>query len=38
MPDDGWRQMLCVEAASIDTPVLLAPGQQWSISQTLSLG
>lgn len=38
MPDDGWRQMLCVEAASIDAPVLLAPGQQWSISQTLSLG
>lgn len=38
MPDDGWRQMLCVEAASIDAPVLLAPGQQWSISQTLSVG
>ncbi|MCD2167818.1 D-hexose-6-phosphate mutarotase [Comamonas koreensis] len=37
MPDDGWRQMLCVEAASIDTPVQLAPGQQWSISQTLTL-
>ena len=37
MPDDGWRQMLCVEAASIDAPVLLAPGQQWSISQTLIL-
>lgn len=37
MPDDGWRQMLCVEAASIDAPVLLAPGQQWSISQTLTL-
>lgn len=38
MPDGGWRQMLCVEAASIDTPVLLAPGQQWSISQTLTVG
>ncbi|PWB17198.1 D-hexose-6-phosphate mutarotase [Comamonas sp. JNW] len=38
MPDDGWRQMLCVEAASIDTPVQLAPGQPWSISQTLTLG
>lgn len=37
MPDDGWRQMLCVEAASIDAPVQLAPGQQWSISQTLTV-
>ena len=25
MPDDGWRHMLCVEAARIDEPVLLAP-------------
>ena len=36
MPDDGWRQMLCVEAASIDTPVTLAPGQSWRLMQTLT--
>lgn len=35
MPDDGWRHMLCVEAACIDTPVLLAPGAQWQAWQDL---
>ncbi|WP_432730076.1 D-hexose-6-phosphate mutarotase [Variovorax sp. W6] len=29
MPADGFRHMLCVEAARIDEPVLLAPGAQW---------
>jgi glucose-6-phosphate 1-epimerase len=29
LPDDGYRQMLCVEAATIDHPVALAPGQSW---------
>ena len=37
MPPDGWRQMLCVEAACIDTPVTLAPGQGWSGWQQLSV-
>lgn len=36
MPDDGWRHMLCVEAACIDTPVLLAPGAQWQAWQELA--
>lgn len=35
MPDEGWRHMLCVEAACIDTPVLLAPGAQWQAWQHL---
>lgn len=35
LPDDGWRHMLCVEAACIDTPVLLAPGAQWQAWQDL---
>ncbi|RYF83018.1 MAG: D-hexose-6-phosphate mutarotase [Comamonadaceae bacterium] len=35
MPDDGWCHMLCVEAACIDTPVLLAPGAQWQAWQDL---
>lgn len=37
MPDDGYRQMLCVEAARIDEPVLLAPGAAWQGWQQLSV-
>ena len=29
MPPDGYQHMLCVEAACINTPVVLAPGQTW---------
>ena len=29
LPDDGYQTMLCVEAARVDAPVLLAPGQRW---------
>lgn len=29
MPADGWRHMLCVEAARIEEPVVLGPGEQW---------
>lgn len=29
LPSDGYRSMLCVEAAQIDQSVALAPGQQW---------
>jgi glucose-6-phosphate 1-epimerase len=36
LPDDGWRHMLCVEAARIDEPVLLAPGAQWQGWQQLT--
>lgn len=35
MPDTGYRNMLCVEAACADTPVTLAPGQSWEGSQRL---
>lgn len=35
MPPDGWRHMLCVEAASADTPVRLAPGKEWYGRQSL---
>lgn len=35
LPDDGWRRMLCVEAASIDAPVALPPGASWSGWQQL---
>jgi glucose-6-phosphate 1-epimerase len=35
MPADGFRHMLCVEAARIDEPVLLAPGARWQGWQQL---
>lgn len=33
LPDDGWLQMLCIEAAAIGRPVTLAPGQEWVARQ-----
>lgn len=35
MPPDGWRQMLCVEAAVAQTPVTLPAGEEWYGRQTL---
>ncbi|MDA7415499.1 D-hexose-6-phosphate mutarotase [Xenophilus arseniciresistens] len=35
LPDDGWRHMLCVEAACIDTPQLVPPGAHWQAWQAL---
>lgn len=35
MPTDGFRHMLCVEAARINEPVLLLPGKSWSGWQRL---
>lgn len=37
MPPEGWRHMLCVEAAKIDDPVVLAPGARWLAWQNLAL-
>jgi glucose-6-phosphate 1-epimerase len=37
MPPEGWRQMLCVEAACIEQPVSLQPGERWQGSQLLEL-
>lgn len=37
MPGNGWRHMLCVEAASIDAPVVLVPGRSWEIAQELAV-
>jgi glucose-6-phosphate 1-epimerase len=33
LPDDDWLRFLCVEAASIGRPVVLAPGQEWVARQ-----
>jgi glucose-6-phosphate 1-epimerase len=35
MPAEDWRNMLCVEAALINEPVTLPPGEEWSGMQTL---
>ena len=35
MPPEGFRQMLCIEAASIGQPVRLAPGEAWAGMQSL---
>jgi glucose-6-phosphate 1-epimerase len=35
MADDEYLQMLCVEAAIIDQPITLMPGESWSGAQVL---
>ena len=37
LPDGAYQNMLCVEAACIDTPVLLAAGQRWCGWQALEI-
>lgn len=37
LPADGYRHMLCVEAARIDEAVLLAPGAEWVGWQQLTV-
>ncbi len=37
LPDDGYLSMLCVEAAKVDAPVLLTPGQRWQGWQEMTL-
>jgi glucose-6-phosphate 1-epimerase len=37
MPPEGWRHMLCVEAACIEQPVELAPGHNWQGWQAMAL-
>lgn len=37
MPADGYQHMLCVEAAQIERPVQLAPGESWVGRQGLRL-
>ena len=35
MPADGFRRMLCVEAAAVREPIELAPGADWWGRQSL---
>lgn len=37
LPDDGWHEMICIEAAQIGSPVRLRPGDEWAGMQTLVL-
>jgi glucose-6-phosphate 1-epimerase len=37
MPVQGFRQMVCIEAAAIQSPISLAPQQTWSGHQLLSM-
>lgn len=34
--DDEYKHMLCVEAAAIEKPVTLKPGEEWKVRQELS--
>jgi glucose-6-phosphate 1-epimerase len=35
MPPDGWRHMLCVEAAAVRKPVIVPAGEEWYGRHTL---
>lgn len=37
MPPDGYRHMLCVEAAQVFEPIAVAPGAEWSGWQELTV-
>jgi glucose-6-phosphate 1-epimerase len=36
LPDEGYRQMLCIEAAAIDKPLVLQHGESWLGRQRLT--
>ena len=36
LPDNGFRHMLCIEAAAVNKPVELAPGAEWWGRQTIA--
>jgi len=35
LSEDGWREFICVEAAQIQNPPKLGPGEKWQGTQTL---
>jgi glucose-6-phosphate 1-epimerase len=37
MPEDGWRHMLCVEAAQVYEPITLPAGERWEGWQQLTV-
>ena len=36
LPDEDWQHMICIEAAQVDEPVILSPGQDWAGMQSLT--
>ena len=36
MPPDGWRHMVCVEAAAIEPRVQMRPGARWTAGQVVT--
>jgi glucose-6-phosphate 1-epimerase len=38
MSDGGWRQMICIEAAQIGSPVQLMPNEDWCGRQSIDCG
>ncbi len=38
LPDEGWRDMFCVEAAAIGAPIVVQPGKCWIGRQTIDIG
>lgn len=38
LPEQSWRRFLCVEAAQIEAPVHLMPGEEWLGRQRIQLG
>jgi glucose-6-phosphate 1-epimerase len=36
LPNDAYRRMLCVEAAAVGAPFVLAGGESWTGAQILS--
>jgi glucose-6-phosphate 1-epimerase len=37
LPDDGWEKFVCVEAARIQAPTALLPGESWCGSQRIAV-
>lgn len=37
LPGESWREFVCIEAAQIEQPVSLPPGEEWLGRQRLSL-
>lgn len=35
MPPDGHRRMFCIEAAAVEPPIVLGPGERWQGAQAL---
>lgn len=37
MPPDDYRRFVCVEAARVESPIVLAPGAEWTGAETMTV-